>query len=484
MSNIKTLYALLLAGVLASGLMSCNKKDGDSNDSYVYTTSTSSALVREFELQANAEVMAGLDSVFFTIDPERGLIYNADSLPVGTDVSALKVTVSFRSPVSKAVFSVLDEHNVSTEYTYTSSMSDALDFRHGVTLTVTSTDGLRVMAYNVKVNVHKTEPDSLVWPTSARRNLPGAADDNYAVGSTSMSGDQYWCLLHHQGGYTMSHAGSPAGPWSSTKLADDFAADATTLTASAGELFVLGTDGQLLTSTDGLTWTAVAGARWSAIIGNYETRLLGLATGSDGKTRFVEHPAREGYEPAEVAADFPVKRFSQLLTVGSDWAVAPQAILVGGLKADGTPSSATWAYDGQHWAKINSSQSLLPALEGPTLLSYYTHTLNTTNQRVSRRVSWLVMGGRRADGTLNTTTYVSNNQGITWARGASSLSQSTEMPPFYCAQALVYEATLAQGAVQWQCPYIYLVGGLDSQGQLLNSIWQGVLPRMTFVPLN
>ena len=483
MSNIKTLYALLVAGVLIGGLMSCNKSDSSSDNSYVYTTSTSSALVREFALQANVDVMSGLDSVFFTIDPERGLIYNADSLPVGTDVSALKVTVSFRSPVSKAVFSVLDDHNVSNEYTYTSSMSDALDFRYGVTLTVTSTDGMRVKAYNVKVNVHKTEPDSLVWPTSARRNLPGAADDNYAVGSTSMNGYQYWCLLQHKGGYTMSHAGSPAGPWSSTKLADDFAADATTLTASAGELYLLGTDGQLLTSTDGLAWTAVADTRWSAIIGSYETRLLGLATGTDGKTRFVEYPAREGYEPTEVPADFPVRRFSQLLTVGSDWAVAPQAILVGGLKADGKPSSATWAYDGKVWVKINSSQSVLPALEGPTLLSYYTHTIDITSRRVSRRVSWLVMGGRRADGTLNTTTYVSNNQGITWAKGASSLSQSSDMPPFYCAQALVHEATLAQGAVQWQCPYIYLVGGIDSQGQVLNSIWQGVLPRMTFAPL-
>ncbi|MBQ7689755.1 MAG: hypothetical protein IJT30_00965 [Muribaculaceae bacterium] len=480
MKSVKTLYAVVLALLLASGVVSC-KKDKDSDDTFVYTTSTSSTLVSSFALVANSDVMANLDSVYFTIDPERGLIYNADSLPVGTDVSALKVTVGFKSAVSQAVFSVTDANQSRTEYEYTSTSSDAMDFRYGVRLTVTSSDGACVKDYEVKVNVHQIEPDSLVWPMSARRNLPGATDVNYALGIAMQEG-RYWCLLHNQDGYVMSQAATPAGPWTTTKIGGDFAADASTLSATEQALWVLGGDGRLLTSADGLSWAATD-VQWTSLIGIYQDRVLGLVPGEDGTLLFDEYPRRSDFTPTGVPADFPVKRFSQLVTVTGSWAVAPQAVLVGGVQADGAPSAATWAFDGATWAKINSPSSVLPPLDGPTLLSYYTHVMDTQTLKVSRRVTWLVLGGHLKDGTANTTTYVSNNQGITWLKGASSLAQAPSMPSLYCARAWVYDATLSQDGVQWQCPYIYIAGGLDFDGFLHNDIWQGVLPRMTFKPL-
>ena len=75
---------------LAMSLMSCNKKDDTpttSNDYDVYTTT--STLVSAFSLKANTKIMAHLDSVKFTIDQDRGVIYNADSLPRGTRINAL-----------------------------------------------------------------------------------------------------------------------------------------------------------------------------------------------------------------------------------------------------------------------------------------------------------------------------------------------------------------------------------------------------------
>ena len=37
--------------------------------------------------------------------------------------------------------------------------------------------------------------------------------------------------------------------------------------------------------------------------------------------------------------------------------------------------------------------------------------------------------------------------------------------------------------INWDCPYIYLYGGLDAQGTLHNSVWRGVINRLTFVPI-
>lgn len=37
--------------------------------------------------------------------------------------------------------------------------------------------------------------------------------------------------------------------------------------------------------------------------------------------------------------------------------------------------------------------------------------------------------------------------------------------------------------VDWMCPYIYLYGGRDSEGKLYDSVWRGVIRRLTFMPL-
>ena len=90
MTNRSPLYLLTTIAVLLSSLASftsCNK-DNDNDDSYSYSSSTQTTLVTGFALQADAKVLSNLDSVHFTVDFDRGLIYNADSLPKGTDISA------------------------------------------------------------------------------------------------------------------------------------------------------------------------------------------------------------------------------------------------------------------------------------------------------------------------------------------------------------------------------------------------------------
>ena len=104
------------------------------------------------------------------------------------------------------------------------------------------------------------------------------------------------------------------------------------------------------------------------------------------------------------------------------------------------------------------------------------------------------MGGRHADGSLNGKIYLSNTQGITWTVGDSTMAQPGFMPKFYGAQAFVNYETLSVGTnggphyVQslvsdWQCPFIYLFGGYNDQGQLLPYVWRGVYNRMRNYPV-
>lgn len=58
-----------------------------------------------------------------------------------------------------------------------------------------------------------------------------------------------------------------------------------------------------------------------------------------------------------------------------------------------------------------------------------------------------------------------------------------KLPPYY----MIAPASPASRAVKpiesWDCPYIYLFGGTDLTGTLNDSVWRGVLNRLTFKPL-
>ena len=37
--------------------------------------------------------------------------------------------------------------------------------------------------------------------------------------------------------------------------------------------------------------------------------------------------------------------------------------------------------------------------------------------------------------------------------------------------------------ITWQCPYLYIIGGVLPDNALSSQIWRGVLARLTFTPL-
>lgn len=82
------------------------------------------------------------------------------------------------------------------------------------------------------------------------------------------------------------------------------------------------------------------------------------------------------------------------------------------------------------------------------------------------------------------------SQGIvsdTTIHGRSATSSWTEFStgevPMWWAISDTSMSRVSQLPTEWQCPYIYLFGGVDAEGTLYNSIWRGVINRLTFRPL-
>ncbi|MDE5840878.1 MAG: hypothetical protein K2H49_08160, partial [Muribaculaceae bacterium] len=87
--NIKSslLVRLVLSAcalLLIAGVSSCNKATETTEELYM---PASSVAVTAFSLKPKSGSKVKLDSVFFSIDLNKGVIFNADSLPVGTDVT-------------------------------------------------------------------------------------------------------------------------------------------------------------------------------------------------------------------------------------------------------------------------------------------------------------------------------------------------------------------------------------------------------------
>ena len=498
MTNRHPLYILLaLAMVTLSlpALLSCNKNSDDDNSAYSYSTSQQTTLVTGFALQADADVLANLDSVHFTVDYDNGLIYNADSLPKGTDISALKVTVEFLNTVNSAVFEITGATvQADTTINYTTSMTKSIDFTGKTVLTVTSADESQVKIYDVKVLVHKENPDTLIWPKSWRRDLPGYRYT--AIGLKAVKQGDLYRIMNYNGieSFLFTASSPNQGTWDKQQVYLPFTPQIPSLAATADALYMLDTDGVLYTSPDGLEWTS-CGVTWHSVLGTYEDRVLGIVRGADAYYH-DEYPHSEGFISSAVEPGFPVSNSSGMIVTDNKWTVSQQAMIVGGLDSEGNALAAVWGYDGIKWGKINNAHTnALPALTDATLFSYYTYKALSGTRRYGRQETWYVMGGKLADGTLNSNIYLSNTQGITWAKGDSTITQASYMSKFYGAQAFVnFETLTASGTANaprrvtepvtsWECPFIYLFGGYNDQGTLLPYVWRGVYNRMTNYPV-
>ena len=104
MKKLIPIYAVLTALVMFV-VQSCNVSS-EEEENQSYNMESSNTLVTGFSLAKNDAVMALLDSVRFTVDVNRRLIYNADSLPLGTKIDRLITRVSLASSTSTSEFEI------------------------------------------------------------------------------------------------------------------------------------------------------------------------------------------------------------------------------------------------------------------------------------------------------------------------------------------------------------------------------------------
>lgn len=495
---------------------SCND---DSEDSGEPLASSSTVVVSSFALSKDTKILPGLDSVYFSIDLKNAQVFNADSLPYGTNVSRL-VPVIGTQGCSVAELHFRSVRGNDTIVNYLTNSTDSVNFANGpVKLHLVAMDGVTERDYQLKVNVHQMKPDSLYWNRSARRALPSLFEIPNEQKTVKVANHGYVCFTRNNG-YCVAWATNPADEWAMTNVETGATfpqnIDLTTIVAGDDVLYALDENGNLLKSVNsgsttniGTVWTST-GSRMDYLYGSFGNKALGCV--KDGSNYyFVTYP--DGERQA-LPSGLPVRGTSEMILLDSKWSATPQMLMAGGCLADGSLTGAVWGYDGRNWAQV--SRNDVPAGEDKTMFLYTTFATDSTNWSVKEYPTIFIMGGRNAEGIADGTVYLSRNMGINWKKGDALVQlpsyvpamsgvqafvdevteyvsrscgdewselRGTTLPPWWAIDGGYIQSRATAPITQWDAPFVYLFGGYNQYGALYNTVWRGVINRLTFKPL-
>ncbi len=481
------------------------------------TTLYSNVAVSAFTIADNDTVMSNLSYIFFSIDLIGGQIYNADSLPKGTDVSGLIANISFPGKLSQALIYTEDYDDPTKNDTldYVTEPTKKIDFTADkVTLFIMATDDITTKSYDVKVNVHQEEPNILSWSELS------LADNAFPVNTIDDMKVVYFkntifALLNADGSNHLYTAASPSQGieqgWN--KLSLTIEPNIESFLAGDEYLYLLDKEGALHLSTDGVTWTKTESQFYSTI-GIYPASttqgeyLLGISA----DTLLTSYPESDS---TALPTLFPISGFSTpVIYKPQEYSTNDQLTFFGGKLSTGKVTNAVWSYDGDRWSaspinNVPQESCLVPSRDGASLFSYQTIYKDSIFGAHEAIDTWILLGGHSGGNYLRDI-YYSVNNGVDWLEAGDDLELPDDIGGRAFASALVLtepistqrtqstawrmletpvalpELTQLRNEEQQTAPYVYMFGGkriVSGNVDVYNQVWRGIINRLTFTPI-
>lgn len=213
----------------------------------------------------------------FYIDQTKREIYNPDSLPKGTDIAHVLVTVTSKNG---GIVVIKDTDSDSISYVRS---TDSIDFTQPREFQVYSYDGMVHRTYKVSVNAHKEEPDSFNW-----RNTGTYQDFRTLTGMKAVTTGGRLLVFGCDGSSTAVYSSPLDGNTSWTKVNTGITLDAEaykSIIVKDGQLYTLN-GGQVVTSADAATWQTVGTAQLTRLLGASRGKMYAIDT--DGRMAMSE----------------------------------------------------------------------------------------------------------------------------------------------------------------------------------------------------
>lgn len=409
--KIKTIALLLSAVCIMTSCLGDNDVDTTTYDDAAVSSFTLGSLKAYLHTTSSK----GTDSIYSVsvtgskykvyIDQLKNEIYNVDSLPLGTDMKHVLVTVNAKNsgiPVLKSITS--DSISVF-------GSTDSLDFSVERELQVFSLSRQYKRSYKVNLVAHKEVADSFVW-TKMPESSQIAAYDN--VSATAFMGNIFVIGAKGTSAEFIKTATNDGKSWSAVSFPTQLTAEAK-MVELGDELIV--TDAETIYSTyDGNAWTSKEAKGIKQVLGYCNGELYALSTDGtlmvstdDAKTwKAEELDNSKALMPTvccntSVNATITNAEVSRIILIGNRdenvYAQDKTAMIWTKIVDAGYPQQQMWSY--QKFEEYN--KKYLPCMENLCVINYCG--------------GMLAIGGK---GTGNSSVkaygklYFSTDNGITW----------------------------------------------------------------------
>ena len=209
----------------------------------------------------------------FVINQHEGLIYNSDSLPVGTDISKVVVNITADT---QGIYIVAEKDSLWEK-------ADSLNFENPIQFKVLAEIGTFGRTYTAKINVHQQEPDSLTW-TNINANFPKTIQKQKAVCNNN-------CIyvFAEDGTQVVMTKTADGKNWSELTAIDiPTQTDYSSVMVWGNQFYIL-SEKELYTSNDGLQWIKVESAqKITRLLANIHTEHNHKIIGVDHENYYIE----------------------------------------------------------------------------------------------------------------------------------------------------------------------------------------------------
>ena len=348
----------------------------------------------------------------FVINQGEGLIYNADSLPVGTDIS--KVVVGITAD-TYGIYVVAE-----TDSLWEST--DSLNFESPIQFKVLAEDGTFGRTYTAKINVHQQDPETLSW-IRMEGNFSQDIKGQKAVYANSTI-----YVFAEQDSQVAMTSSADGKAWTELASIDiPTKADYTSVMVWGNQFYILA-DNDLYASVNGLHWDKVeTSVKIASLTANYHSANGQKMVGADTDNHYIEtkdgiHWTRHEALPA----DFPACHVS-FSSYPIDTNDAIYRTVVMGDNGDSASSDTTvvaWTqlHPESEWVELapSTSSSECPNFENMSMIHYngLLYTFGGTAQDVETFEPFSVF-------------YQSMDNGITWESADDKVSFPEEFSSLY-----------------------------------------------------
>lgn len=292
----------------------------------------------------------------FIIDQVNLKIYNADSLPKGTDVSKVVVNIA-----SEGYYIFVEAGDNDSIW----SNTDSLDFTNPIKFKVLSEMNTFGHIYEARINVHQQDPDIMNWTklASLGTNIK-APKAVYANGNI---------FVFSEGETQVVVTSTTNGKeWTSLQTIDlPVKADYTTAIEWNGKIYMLANN-VLYASENGFNWAKVETEQtFNGLIASCKNKMIGI----DTNNHYVESSDATNWEQYQTMPTvFPQAPFTYTTYALTTNASMERIVLMGNNPVEEDTTNIVWSQiDNEHeWAAMTyeNNKELCPKFENPTIIHY------------------------------------------------------------------------------------------------------------------